>query len=317
MRVTTARAGAALVAGTIAIGVAAVPAVAATAGSPAVTYTFRKLDNPSDPTFNQLLGINNHGKIVGFYGSGLHGDPNKGYVLSFGPTGQPVYHAENYRGSAQTQVTGVNDNGVTVGFFSNTNRASLQNAFAGFYRQNGSFHRVAFPTSDNSSPPLDELFGINNSGVAVGDYADSAGIMHAYRLNINTHKFTRINIRNSISVTVTAINAGGTVVGFYTNAAGNVVGFLRRANGQLITFARSGADMTQAFGINKGGLVVGAFTVASKTFGFTWLPGRGFRTVNDPHGVGNTFVNGINNAGDLVGFYTDSQGNTNGFLATP
>src|SRR5215472_4455718 len=81
MKVITARAGAAFVAGTVAIGVAVVPAVPATASSPAVTYSFRKLDNPKDPTFNQLLGINNHNKIVGYFGSGAQGSPNKGYLL--------------------------------------------------------------------------------------------------------------------------------------------------------------------------------------------------------------------------------------------
>ena len=34
-------------------------------------------------------------------------------------------------------------------------------------------------------------------------------------------------------------------------------------------------------------------------------------------GVGTTTVNGVNDAGDLVGFYVDSAGNTDGMLATP
>jgi hypothetical protein len=33
--------------------------------------------------------------------------------------------------------------------------------------------------------------------------------------------------------------------------------------------------------------------------------------------VGSTVVNGINNGGTLVGFYTDTAGNTDGFVATP
>jgi hypothetical protein len=33
--------------------------------------------------------------------------------------------------------------------------------------------------------------------------------------------------------------------------------------------------------------------------------------------VGATTLNGINDHGLLVGFYTDSAGNTDGFLATP
>jgi probable HAF family extracellular repeat protein len=282
-----------------------------TRAAPDVKYTFRKLDNASDPTFNQLLGINNHGRIVGFYGSGAPGHRNRGYQLAK-PYKQADYRAENYPGSAQTEVTGINDSGISVGLFANTN-----NAYAGFYLQNGHFHRVAIPTGNNFSPPFDELLGINNGGMAVGDFEDSAGDMHAYRYSTVTHKFTRINVKNSANVTATAINVGGTIVGFFTTAAGNVDAFLRHANGSVRTFAKHGAEMTQAFGINKAGVVVGAYTMGSSTVGFTWSAAHGFQVVNDPHGVGFTVINGINNAGDLVGFYTDSRGNTNGLLATP
>ena len=47
-------------------------------------WSFSKLNNSSDPTFNQLLGINNHGQIAGYFGSGAAGHPNKGYVLNLG-----------------------------------------------------------------------------------------------------------------------------------------------------------------------------------------------------------------------------------------
>jgi hypothetical protein len=36
--------------------------------------------------------------------------------------------------------------------------------------------------------------------------------------------------------------------------------------------------------------------------------------VNDPLGRGATTLNGINDAGDLVGFYTAANGNTDGLL---
>jgi hypothetical protein len=51
--------------------------------------------------------------------------------------------------------------------------------------------------------------------------------------------------------------------------------------------------------------------------GFTWTARGGFRTVDDPNGIGTTTINGVNNAGDLVGFYVDGAGNTDGMLATP
>src|SRR5690242_18304601 len=79
-------------------------------------YTFKTLDNNADPTFNQLLGINNHGKIAGYFGSGATGHPNKGYTLT-SPYGQGNYHNENFPGSVQTQVTAIDNIGNTAGFW--------------------------------------------------------------------------------------------------------------------------------------------------------------------------------------------------------
>ena len=88
------------------------------APSATVHYTFTTLDNQGDPTFNQLLGINSHNEISGYFGSGQPGHPNKGYT-SVPPYGQQSYAHENFPGSAQTQVTGLNNKGDTVGFWVN------------------------------------------------------------------------------------------------------------------------------------------------------------------------------------------------------
>lgn len=44
-------------------------------------YHFSTLNNAGDPTFNQLLGINNLDKIAGYFGSGAKGHPNMGYRI--------------------------------------------------------------------------------------------------------------------------------------------------------------------------------------------------------------------------------------------
>jgi hypothetical protein len=298
----------AMVAGMAATLVA--PTIASNA-APAVSYSFKRLDDPRGPSFNQLFGINKNGRIVGFYGSGVNGHPNRGYQLTR-PYAGADYHAENYPGAAQTEVTGLNDNGVSVGVFAKSG------AHFGFYLQAGKYHRVTFPTTNNSSPAFNELLGVNNSGVAVGAYLDASFDMHAYRYNIATHRFTGFSVRGSANVTATAINGSGTVVGFFTNAADTIVGFIRHSNGSVTTIARSGAFETQAFGINGSGEVVGTYTMGSSTFGFTWQAGHFTDSkISDPSGVGSTNVEGVNNAGDLVGFYTDSSGNTDGMLATP
>jgi len=41
-----------------------------------------------------------------------------------------------------------------------------------------------------------------------------------------------------------------------------------------------------------------------------------FNTVDIPGGSA-SFINGVNNEGDLVGFFTDAKGNTEGFWALP
>jgi hypothetical protein len=76
-----------------------------------------------------------------------------------------------------------------------------------------------------------------------------------------------------------------------------------------------------ALGVNDRDEVVGTYTVGSGStaamHGFTWTPKGGFATIDDPNGMRTTTVNGVNDAGDLVGFYVDAIGNTDGMLATP
>ena len=304
-------------AGLLAAGLAALPALAqASTSAPAVSYSFHTYNNSNDETFNQLLGINKSGEISGYFGSGAAGHKNKGYLLK-PPYHQIDYVVENFPGSAQTQVTGLNDTGITVGFYSHTNKANLMNANFGFYRIRGKYRTVDFPTGDNSNPAVNQLLGVNDSKIAVGFYVDSAGNAHGYAYDIATGHFQRVKISGAVSLTATGINNHGDVTGFFNRATGPVESFLLTRGGHLYTMAVKGADMTQAFGVNDNDEVVGAITTGSSTFGFTWTPTGGFHQVNDPKGVGSTVINGVNDAGDLVGFYTDSRGNVDGMLATP
>jgi len=330
---TVAAAGALAVAGaTLATSWAAVaqaapakPAASHMASMPAgqrTAYSFHTLDNANDVTFNQLLGINSKGVIAGYFGSGAQGHPNKGYLL-LPPYGQNNYRNENFPGSVQTQVTGLNDKGVTVGFWSSMNNANMVNDNFGFWSKNGAFHNANYPTGTPASPPVDQLLGVNNSDVAVGFYTDANGTNHGYKYNINSGRFSRVTDPNAptASLTAAAINNNGDIAGFYTNpATGNTDGFLKRG-GRFTDLAVPGASATQALGVNDHDEVVGTYTVGSGSgavmHGFTWTPRGGFVTVDDPHGMGTTTINGVNNAGDLVGFYVDANGNTDGMLATP
>jgi hypothetical protein len=286
-------------------------------------YTFRTLNNAHDLTFNQLLGINDNGHIAGYFGSGVAGHPNKGYLLRPPFGSQKQYQNVNFPRSKQTQVTGLNDLGVQVGFWSSQNNANNINNNFGWYLKNGRFHEVNFPTGDPASPPVDQLLGVNNHDVAVGFYTDRQGNNHGYAYNIIVKRFSRVLKPGDpgASLQATAINDRGEVAGIYVTKGGVTDGFVKLSGGRFVTLAVKGAAMTQAFGLNNHDEVVGTYQVGTgnnaKTFGFTWRSGHGFTTVSDPHGIGTTLVNGVNNEGDLVGFYTDAAGNVDGMLALP
>ncbi len=296
-------------------------ASAATVGSHATSYRFQTIDNPRDLTFNQLLGINDEGVIAGYFGSGAQGAPNKGYVIP--PFNRSYFVNENFPGSVQTQVTGLNNRGVTVGFWSSMNNANMVNDNFGFVDVDGHFRNADYPTGNPASPPVDQLLGVNDNDIAVGFYTDANGTNHGYSYNINTRRFSSIvdPADPGASLTAAAINDLGQVAGVYTNpATGNTDGFLL-SHGHLTDLAVPGASSTMALGVNNYDEVVGTYTVGSGSsavmHGFTWTPQHGFRTVDDPHGLGTTTINGVNDFGQVVGFYVDANGNTDGFLATP
>ncbi|MBV9715060.1 MAG: hypothetical protein JOZ64_06775 [Solirubrobacterales bacterium] len=292
----------------LAIGALGLPATAsAQQVSPqSTTYRFTTLDDQADPTFNQLLGINDGGLIVGYFGSGLAGHPNKGYRLN-PPYGQGNYVNENFPGSVQTQVTGVNGNGKTVGFW-----IDGKGVTRGFYRTT----KGRYVSVQRGNGTVTQLLGINGSGVAVGFYTDAKNVNHGFVLNANTGRAKDVGVSGLTNITAAAINDHGDLAGFGTDAHGATVSFAT-TGGRTIVLQFSGSTNTMALGINDHGEVVGSYAVGQATHGFTWSQADGFRTVDDPNGLGTTTINGLNDQGQLVGFYVDGAGNTDGLLATP
>jgi hypothetical protein len=330
LRIGMATAASGMLAAGAVIGIAGT-AGAATAGaavkaaSSSDGYQFVTAGSDHDRTFNQLLGINNEGVIAGYFGSGVKGHPNKGYEI-LPPYAQGDIHSENFPHSVQTQVTGLNDKGVTVGFFSGENNANNVNNNFGWYAAGGHFHEVNFATGTPAKPPVDQLLGVNNHDIAVGFFTNASGINRGYTYNIAKKTFGRVlppganNNNLGPSLTATAINDGGDVAGFYSPTSSTTDGFLKLHNGDFFKFAVPGAKMTQAFGLNNFDTVVGTYTLPNNdTFGFIYKLGHGITAINisDPNGVGTTVLNGINNEGDIVGFYTDGAGNVDGLLGYP
>ncbi len=321
LAVTTVASGI-LAAGALGLTASAASASTLSAQGHGTAYSFATHDNARDLTFNQLLGINDQGVIAGYFGSGAQGHPNQGYLL-LPPYGPGNYINENFPGSVQTQVTGLNNRGVTVGFASTMNNANMVNDNFGFVDVAGQIRTADFPTKSPANPPVDQLLGVNDSDIAVGFYTDAAGSNHGYEYNISSNHYSSVTDPGipGASLTAAAINDEGDVAGVYTNSAGTTDGFLKTHNGSFIDLAVPGAASTMALGVNGSDEVVGVYSVGSgssaQMHGFTWTPQHGFSSVDDPHGMGTTTINGVNDRGQLVGFYVDGNGNTDGFIASP
>jgi len=113
-----------------------------------------------------------------------------------------------------------------------------------------------------------------------------------------------------------------------TNNAGDVTGFqvlsstVTRAfvvlGNRVASFQYPGASFTQALGLNNQGEVVGTYNdKAGTAHGFTYsIRTRTFEPINVPHST-STVVNGVNDHGWIVGFYTAPNKDTIGFVAKP
>jgi uncharacterized membrane protein len=259
----------------------------------------------------------------------------------------------NYPGDmAFTQLLGINDSGVIVGYhgsgadaqhpnkgfeidsrgaFTDENYpGSLQtqvvaiNAIgdtAGFYvdinnRTHG-FLRVGgvYTTVDFPNTMFNQLLGLNNYGVAAGYWQDAKGIQYPY--TVQGGVFRAITTPGT-SAQATGVNDKGDVSGFYLTAAGMTHGFWIPFGKAPVTIDYPAATFTQALGLNNLGDVVGAYTDAlGKTHGFIHnVVSTQFESIDEINGVGTTVVNGLNNVGQIVGFYVDMAGKTNGFVGT-
>ncbi|MGC9993512.1 MAG: hypothetical protein ABSD52_14130 [Candidatus Cybelea sp.] len=253
----------------------------------------RTLDDPNDPTFSELNGINNSRVIVGNNGSG-------GYAIR-PPYRQSDYSSADYPGATATVVTSLSDAHVMVGFY-NDGKGDIR----AFIESDGRWSSYKGPSN------LVEYLGINGRGI-VGFFTDKHSIDRGFELG----RKRRIHPPGGISVVAAGINNKDNVVGYMTKSDGSTASFLltRRI---YTEFQYPGSTRTEAFGINAQDEIVGFYVdPAGTTHGFLLsnpTTDPRWHSFDEPKAVGLTVVRGINDHGDLVGYYLDSSGNTNGFL---
>lgn len=267
----------------------------------AASITVQNVQFPTDPTFTQLLGINNGGIIVGFHGAATA----QGFTLTLPNT----FTGQNFPGSVQSMVTGINNVGSTVGIYMDAGGTTH-----GYTEIGG-----VFATVDQPGTVFNQGLGINASNTTVGYFAldKAAGQMGQSAYSQSGAVFTSINallpVTNQNSQAV-GINNAGNIVGFYQPTATTSIGFLDKG-GVVSTIDPFSSTFTQALGINSLGDVVG-FYVDGAGVQHGYLETAGVFTSFDPPGSVSTTINGLNDKGQIVGFFTDNTDKVIGFVGT-
>jgi probable HAF family extracellular repeat protein len=302
--------------------------------------TFTTLTDPlanstvSDTNGTQATAINSSGQVIGNY---YDADSTQhGFLFSNGTFTDLTDPLASPSGVG-TIPASINASAQIVGDYYDAN--GIQH---GFLYNNGSFTTLTDPSA---SATMDSgAVSINDSGQVVGTYNDANGVEHGYLFSNET--FTTltdplagtvvVNGNVSTGTIAVAINASGKIIGDYIDSSGTMHGFLF-TNGTFTTITDpaagvgiAGAGGTFAYSINVSGQIVGFYTDSSGvTHGFLFSNGT-YTDITDPSagdkplpGGGSTaplkgtVADSINDVGQIVGFYTDSNGNSQGFLASP
>jgi len=201
----------------------------------------------------------------------------------------------------------------------------------------------------NVTTPAQNLLGINNALRAAGFWMDNAmpaNHEHGFVVEINTTttpvsgrfiELTPAKVSADLGVGAVAtqtsdINNNNLVCGFWTDANGIDHGFEVAFNTKAHSFnmvqplTANAAQIPNVkslspFGCNDHGEVVGSYiandgTVHGFVFdGNDWHNYDAAGSSQTPaFNVMGTVINGINNAGSVVGFFADAMGNVNGFV---
>ena len=241
--------------------------------------TFTSITVPPSALWTRAIAINDAGDIVGDYSlTDARGDKNVHGFLLQGST----YRSFDFPRAAGTVAEGIDANGDIVGFYTDNvgnNTGTGANDRHGFLLRTGVFIAIDFPGAGST-----EAWRVNGNGEVLGRYLSTTDSKwHLYRLS--TGSFTTI---------ADFPGAAQTAPDGYSHVGG------------LNTQGDIASDYCSSTPCQKVDAGVHGFLLSTGTY-----------TTIDPPGAKGSLAFGINEYGDLVGAYVDTNGGIHGYLRTP
>jgi hypothetical protein len=276
------------------------------AAAPPLTFTFSDVHANKTATETDTFAVNDAGAIAGDYVDAQN--VQHGMILA----GKKLTTV-NHKGCATTggffggaiAFYGINSAGAAAGWCTNTTTG----LFEAFVYSGGKFTAINFPKSNGT-----QANGINDKGDVVGLYLDSGNVQHGF-VKKGT-KYKSIDVSGGTSTEAWGINDSGQITVFALNSANSYESFLY--NGKTfkpVSDPNAGASGTIARIVNNKGDVSGAYFDSNGfEVGFLRHGGK-YYDVKDPKANNLTKPDGLNDALEIVGRYTNSAGATLGFKA--
>lgn len=207
-----------------------------------------------------------------------------------------------------TQLLGINNNKVIAGYHGDGQTPQTPNKGFTLVLPN-KFMNKNFPNSAQT-----QVVGIDNRGNTGGFYVDTAGVTHGFLKSEG--KYLRVDAPDTQFNQILGRNDRGQAAGYSsTDPTGQTLqrAFIRQRTGSFTYLTvPAGTLNSQATGINYSRAVSGFYQTATATYGFL-LQGNKFKTLSFP-GATVTQALGLNNMGQVVGFYTDASDAMHGFI---
>jgi probable HAF family extracellular repeat protein len=180
-------------------------------------------------------GLNDLGSYVGWtYSGGTY----FGFMTGPDGTTTPI----DPPSSLNTHPTGINNDNVAVGYFTDSSGTH------GFMDASGSYTTLNVPGAVSTY-----AYGVNNLGQVVGYYVDAKGVTHGFVEYAGV--YTTIDVPGAVATYGLSINQEGEIVGSYFDGTG-VHGFIYH-DGTFQYVDYPNAAVTWLTGVNDAGTIVG------------------------------------------------------------